>query len=110
LKERGAEVDLLLAAALGDTGRARHLLDAHPEQVDQRDADGATALYHAARNLHLETARLLLARGAGVDARRSDGQTPVAAAVGHMWDRGGPEVVQALREAGATLDLYEAAK
>jgi len=110
LAQHGAEIDVLLAAALGDTVRLRALLAADPSQLDRTDADGAGPLFHAAQHLRQEAVRLLLRRGADVNARRTDGQTPVSTAVGHMEELGGPEVVQLLLEAGAVLDLYEACK
>jgi RNA polymerase sigma factor (sigma-70 family) len=108
LLDHGAAVDVFLAASLGDVERLRALLDEDPERVHARDAHGSTPLFHAAHNLHPAAVNLLLERGADVHARRTDGQTPVSTAIAHSWDVGGPEVVQRLREAGATLDLRDA--
>jgi RNA polymerase sigma factor (sigma-70 family) len=108
LLDHGATADVFQAAALGEVGRLRALLDEDPQRVEARDARGATPLYHAARNLHLGAVDLLLARGADVEAHTQPRQRPVAAAITHMWDEGGPEVVQRLLRAGATLDLADA--
>jgi ankyrin repeat protein len=108
LIERGARIDVFLAAALGDVPRLRALLDADPALVRATDAAGHTPLYHAAHNLKLDAVDLLLDRDADVDARAGDGQTPVGTAITHSWDEGGPAVVARLRAAGATLDFTDA--
>jgi cytohesin len=104
----GARIDVFQAAALGDVVRLRALLDAEPQRLRARDAHGATALYHAAHNLHLGAVELLLERGADVEAHTPPGQRPISTAIAHSWDAGGPEVVRRLLAAGATLDLRDA--
>ena len=56
------------------------------EKAQPVNALGATPLHEAARNGHLETARVLLDRGADVNARDSRGLTPLhyAASNGHL--------------------------
>jgi ankyrin repeat protein len=54
---------LLEAAALGKTRRVRKLLDKDKKprsSLNAFDAEGLTALHHASRNGHLDTAQLLL--------------------------------------------------
>ena len=109
LGQHGASADIFLAASMGGGERLRGLLRQDGGLVAARDAEGATPLFYAAKNLHLEACRLLLEHGADVNAARPDGQTPVSTAVLHMWDCGGPEVVACLRGAGAALGLGEAA-
>jgi RNA polymerase sigma factor (sigma-70 family) len=108
LLDHGATIDVFQAAALGDVGRLRALLDEDPQRVNARDAQQRTPLYEAAHNLHLEAVELLLARGADLEARTSGGETPLSTAIAHSWDTGGPAVVSRLRAAGATLSLRDA--
>lgn len=110
LRQKGALEDIFLAASMGGLERLRDLLRQDGGLVEARDAEGATPLFSAAHNLHLEACRLLVEHGADVNATRTDGQTPVSTAVLHLWDRGGPEVVAFLRGAGAALGLDDAAK
>src|SRR5262249_4040811 len=65
----GANVDLHEAAALGDDAGARAALDADPALVRAYSHDGWTPLHLAAFFGHYEVARLLLDRGADVNAR-----------------------------------------
>src|SRR5262245_5928023 len=61
------ERDLLSAAAQGNVGLMSELLDA--VNVDVRlEGDGETALHRAASRGHLQATKLLLDRGATVDA------------------------------------------
>jgi len=61
-------LDLFEAAALGRSERVAALLDEDPKRVEQRATDGFTALHLAAFFGHVETARLLVERGADVGA------------------------------------------
>ena len=108
LRTAGAMVDLHLAALLGDTATLAALLDAEPSCLDETDASGCTALYHAAHNLRLDAVDLLLERGAEVDLARPDGQTPLSTAVLHLWDEDGPAVVERLLAAEPTIDFTTA--
>ncbi len=110
LRAHGATVGIHLAASIGDDGEIGRLLDGDSSLMDAQDREGASPLFHAAKNLQGACVSLLIGRGCNVNARRADGQTAVSAAVGHIWDRGGPEVVALLVGAGAELDLYEAAR
>jgi outer membrane protein assembly factor BamB len=56
------------AAGQGDVARARELLDAGTP-ADAANLEGVTPLLYAAEKGHLEMVRLLLARGANVNAR-----------------------------------------
>jgi ankyrin repeat protein len=94
LIEAGADVNaadiygwtpLMRAIHEGRTGIVRLLVQrAHPA-LEVRDEVEATALHHAALVGSLETARLLLERGADRKARDRAGRTPamVAAGAGH---------------------------
>lgn len=63
----GPALDIFEAAAVGHTARVRELIDANPALVNAYAADGFYPLGLAAFFGHLETARLLLERGADVD-------------------------------------------
>ena len=90
---------LIDAAKAGDASAVRALLAAGAE-VDQAQADGATALHWAAYREDFETAALLIRAGAGVDKANDLGVTPLllACANGHA------ELVEALLAAGADPD------
>jgi len=70
LLDHGAQIDLVLAAAMGRTDIVAAILDRDGSQIDRPDNSGSTALFHAARNNRLAVVKLLLARGA--DVNRSD--------------------------------------
>ena len=56
--------------------------------IDVRDAGGRTALHYAAAAGYTDVARLLVERGADVNARDADGVSPVDAALGKLKGRG----------------------
>ncbi|KAK7874073.1 hypothetical protein R5R35_004619 [Gryllus longicercus] len=89
---------LALAARLGHEACARLLLPRHVHHRD--DADGCTALHHAARAPHAGVARLLLEHGARVDAANAAGATPLMLAA----DAGDAEGVELLLGGGAEAD------
>mgnify|MGYP001167471400 FL=1 len=64
----GATPALVEAAAIGDTRAVKRLLDAGTE-VNARDARGRNAVLAATQGHHVETARLLIGRGADVSAQ-----------------------------------------
>jgi ankyrin repeat protein len=64
----GAELDVFEAASLGDVERLRELLDGDPGVATARSDDDFTALHYAAFFDGSEAARLLLERGADVNA------------------------------------------
>jgi ankyrin repeat protein len=68
LLEAGPELDLFEASALGNRDRAAAALDADPDQVSAWSPDGFTALHLAVFFGHGPTARMLIARGADVQA------------------------------------------
>jgi uncharacterized protein len=63
-----AELDIFEAAALGATDRLRELVDGNAELARARSDDDFTALHYAAFFGGPEAARLLVARGADVNA------------------------------------------
>jgi ankyrin repeat protein len=67
------EGSLLMASAKGETKTVKDLLD-KGVYVDTRDADsGTTPLGHAVWGGHADTARLLIERGADVNAKTNEG-------------------------------------
>ncbi|MFI7643049.1 ankyrin repeat domain-containing protein [Nonomuraea sp. NPDC049400] len=98
------ELDLVPAAAAGETEQVRRLLDGGAAP-DEPDEDGATALYRAAVQGNAGIVRMLLAAGAD-PGRESTGDSeglPLCAAA--CW--GHTETVIALLDAGADPDRRE---
>ncbi len=71
---------LLDAIEQGDTARAQALLKTHPS-LAKVDVNGPTPLHVAVRKGNLAVARLLIARGAGVNGRDDRGVTPLLQAL-----------------------------
>lgn len=101
-------------AGVGNTDGVRHLLDLGVDVAAIYEGDGyfgiapeSTALHVAAWRARPDTVRLLIARGAPLEARDAMGRTPltlaVRACVDSYWiDRRSPDSVAALLEAGAS--------
>jgi ankyrin repeat protein len=68
LLEAGPDLDVFEASALGNTDRAGAVLDSDPDQVNAWSADGFTPLHLAVFFGHGPTAKMLIARGADVQA------------------------------------------
>jgi ankyrin repeat protein len=68
LVQAGPELDVFEAAALGATERLRDLLDREPALVGAWSADGGQPLHFAAFFANPEAARVLVDRGADVNA------------------------------------------
>jgi ankyrin repeat protein len=80
---------LLDAVQRGAAGEVVAILERNPELVNQRDADGATALHFATFHGHCEVAELLVKRGADINAR--DGKfnaTPAGWAIEYLREMG----------------------
>jgi ankyrin repeat protein len=98
LIERGANVDAHAAARLGRLDDLKRLLSAKPELVHARGGDGQTPLHFAA---NVDIARLLLDRGADIDAIDVDHEgTPAQYMVRDRQD-----VARHLVSRGARTDL-----
>ena len=99
---RGVRVTPHAAAALGLVKRLREQLDRQPELVHAKGGDGGRPL-HFARNL--ETAQLLVERGAELDVRDDDHNSTPA-----QWRiKDAPEVTHFLLKQGAQADIFMAA-
>jgi ankyrin repeat protein len=105
LIERGAEMDIFAASALGKVERLRALIQADPELLHAYSPDGWTALHLAAHFGQREAVEALLAAGASVQARSQNSMhnTPLHAAM----PGGQPEVVEALLAKGAEVNAQQ---
>jgi uncharacterized protein len=105
VRSHAGDLDAPEAAALGDTDRLAVLLDAEPSVVNMRTPDGFTLLHLAAFFAGADAVRLLLARGADVDAHGTGWMTGTA--LHSAVSAGDPDAVRALIEAGAELDARQ---
>jgi len=118
LLENGAALDLWTATILNRHEAAASLLDADPALAARKDkdvgniVDGATALHRASEWGSLETARVLLSRGADAGAQDGRGRTPLYLAAHEASPRKeqpSPALVDLLLEQGAALDIFTSA-
>lgn len=74
------------AAAQGDLGKLRSLIQANPQSIEEKDELGFTPLAWAAKAGQKEAAGLLLSLGANPNATNSGGRYPIdwAATSGHL--------------------------
>ncbi|MDE0691106.1 MAG: ankyrin repeat domain-containing protein [Gammaproteobacteria bacterium] len=103
----GVAANLASCALLGLNEQGLALLAAKPEVAKEADADGATALHHAAERGNLELARAICDGGAELDALDRFGETPLAKALhaGPWKPAPAMDVVDLLRARGATVDF-----
>jgi ankyrin repeat protein len=105
VKARVAALDVFEAATFGDLDRLAVLLEADPGLTGRRSGDGFTALHLAAFFGQDDAVRLLLARGADLDAHGTGWMTGTplnsAASAGHA------ATVDLLLEAGADPDAVQ---
>ncbi len=92
------EAALLNAAAKGDTQRVKDLLD-QGVNVNVKDQQGATPLAHAAWFGHIDAAKLLIERGADVNAKKTSADGSSVMELATM--KGHKDIVGLLKKAGA---------
>jgi len=98
----GPDLDIFDAASVGATGRVAELLDRDPALATAYSGDGFYPLGLAAFFGHLETARLLLARGA--DVKQVSRNSMKVQALHSALAGNHREVARALLEAGAPVN------
>jgi ankyrin repeat protein len=101
LLDHSAQVDLIQAAATGRTDLIASILDRDRGVIDSLDAEGKTALFHAAQNNRLAAVKLLVERGA--DVNRSDAVG--SAALHRTSQQCSDELIQYLIDHGADAHL-----
>jgi ankyrin repeat protein len=74
LIERGAELNVFEACAVGDVHRVREIVEASPEIISQHNHEGYTPLGLASHFGNIEIVRLLLLNGADVHQLSEDGK------------------------------------
>jgi ankyrin repeat protein len=107
LRTRIPELDIFEAAALGDLPGLRALLTADPAAVGSYSGDGWTPLHLAAAFAGPDAVRLLLERGANVQAlsRNPQQNQPLHAALALSGDL---ETIRLLLDAGAQVNATQA--
>ncbi len=110
LAANGAEVDLYIASGIGNTVLLMKALEARLDLVNSYDDNGHTALFHAARNNHLQAVKVLMEHGAEVDKACLDGQTPLSTAALHLLSgQSDQALIQYIIAKGAPYDIHTAA-
>jgi ankyrin repeat protein len=107
VRARAGALDVFEAAALGEVGRLREVLDSDPSSATAYSGDGFTALHFAAFFGQPEAAGLLLEQGAEVDAFGRGWMTGTA--LHSAASRLQSDVVRILLEAGANPDVRQSA-
>ena len=103
-----SNLDVFEAAAIGDVGRLRELLDDDAALVTVWSEDGFTPLHFAAFFGHPEAAKLLVERGADLEARSTNQQFALDAAPLHSASAAGQlEVCKVLLDAGADVNAVQ---
>ena len=103
LRERGAELDVFEAAAVGDTERIRVLVAGEPALLQTYSPDGWTPLHLACFFGHAETAHALLDAGAEVQVWSTNAtkNTPLHAAIAGIRDHA---LIERLIKQGADVN------
>jgi uncharacterized protein len=103
-----SELDVFEAAAIGDVGRLHVLLDDDPDLAAAWSEDGFTPLHYAAFFGHPAAAKLLVDRGADLEARSTNTQFALDAAPLHSASAAGQlQVCEVLLDAGADVNAVQ---
>jgi ankyrin repeat protein len=103
-----SDLDVFEAAAIGDAGRLRTLLDEDLSLANAWSDDGFTPLHFAAFFGHPEAARLLIERGADLEARATNREfAPNAAPLHSAVAAGQRVVIEVLLDAGADVNAVQ---
>ncbi len=96
--------DFLFAAHEGNIETVRQALEAGVDVNSANSEEKLTPLHMAAYNGHTDVAKLLLERGAEIDARDHEGKTPLT----HACTGPFKETVKLLVDSGADINAQEA--
>jgi ankyrin repeat protein len=108
IAESRSDLDVFEAAAIGDAGRLRTLLDENPSLANAWSDDGFTPLHFAAFFGHPEAARLLIERGADLEARSTNREFALNAAPLHSAVAARQrDVIEVLLDAGADVNAVQ---
>ena len=104
------ETELNRAAGIGNTVEVNNLLDKCAD-INAGPPDGESALMIAALGGHIDVVRVLIKRGANVNAKMRDGST-AASMVSKLLDGrvqivGHAEVIQLLKDAGGSTEVVQ---
>ena len=99
--ERPDAPPLYYAALCGFHNTVKRLVTTHPQDVNVRGGQCATALHASVNKGHLEVTLILLEQGADVNARDDEDGTPLHKASQHEH----PEVVRSLLQRGANPNV-----
>jgi uncharacterized protein len=103
-----SDLDVFEAAAIGEVERLRALLDGDALLANAWSEDGFTPLHFAAFFGHPDAAKLLIERGADLEARSTNEQFALDAAPLHSASAAGQlEVCRVLLEAGADVNAVQ---
>jgi ankyrin repeat protein len=108
IAEARSDLDAFEAAAIGDVERLRALLDEDRSLANAWSEDGFTPLHFAAFFGHPEAAKLLIERGAELEARSTNREFALDAAPLHSASAAGQlEVCEVLLDAGADVNAVQ---
>jgi uncharacterized protein len=103
-----SDLDVFEAAAIGDVERLRELLEGDASLAAAWSEDGFTPLHFAAFFGHPDAAKLLVERGADLEARSTNEQFALDAAPLHSASAAGQlEVCRVLLDAGADVNAVQ---
>jgi uncharacterized protein len=103
-----SDLDGFEAAAIGDVDRLQSLLDEDRPLANAWSEDGFTPLHFAAFFGHPEAAKLLIERGADLEARSTNREFALDAAPLHSASAAGQlEVCEVLLDAGADVNAVQ---